>query len=70
MRVFTDSQEHVGNKAKDGARVSRNLAVAIQIVKKGNHEAVIDKQKAPQIVVLDNLLLPMNSLDPTLPIHC
>ena len=70
MRVFMDNQEHVGNKAKDGARVKGNLAVAIQIVMKGNQEAVIDKMKAPQVVALDSLHPPMDSLDPTLSIHC
>ena len=43
MRVFMDSQEHVGNKAKDGAKVHWNLVVCIQIVMKGNQEAVIEK---------------------------
>lgn len=43
MTVFMDNQEHVGNKAKDGAKVNGNLTVSIQIVMKGNQDAVIDK---------------------------
>ena len=50
-----DNQKHVGNKAKDAARVKQNLATAIQIVMKGNQEVVIDKRKAPQVVALDSL---------------
>lgn len=70
MRVFVDNQKHVGNKAKDAARVKRNLATAIQTVMKGNQEAVIDKRKAPQVVALDSLHRPMENLDLTLAIHC
>ena len=70
MRVFVDNQKHVGNKAKDAARVKQNLATAIQIVMKGNQEVVIDKRKAPQVVALDSLHRPMENLDLTLAIHC
>lgn len=43
MRVFMGNQEHVPNKAKDGAKVHGHLAVSNQIVMKGNQGAAVDK---------------------------